>query len=59
MEPSVKTAPLVDLLNIGIDDFFIIRLASFLEEMTAEESQKNFARRLLKCVIPLQETIIN
>ena len=59
VEPSVKTAPLVDLLNIGIDDFFIIRLASFLEEMTAEESQKKFARRLLKCVIPLQETIIN
>ena len=30
----------VDLLNISIDDFSIIRLASYLQEMTAGELKK-------------------
>jgi hypothetical protein len=30
----------IDLLNISIDDFSIIRLASYLQEMTAGELKK-------------------
>ena len=37
IKTTADSNALVDLLNIGIDDFSISRLASYLQEMTAEE----------------------